>query len=129
MNRERAETFLRLLAETELRAASEGAFVSDAPWPADSPGTSFGRLTRVSQALTAVHALDLAVAQYVLADFAVALSVRQHSDPSPVLLTRPAMARGRLYARAWPGPPDWFGRPGRRRPGRGRVRTATSRSG
>ena len=106
MNRERAEAFLRLLAETELRAASEGAFVSDAPWPTNSPGTSFGRLTRVSQALTAVHALDLAAAQDVLADFAIALSVRQHSDPSPVLLTRPAMARGRLYARAWPGPPD-----------------------
>jgi hypothetical protein len=106
MNRERAETFLRLLAETQLRAACEGAFVADAPWPTDSPGTSFGRLARVSQALTAVHALDLAAAQDVLADFALALSVRQHSDPSPVLLTRPAMARGRLYARAWPGPPD-----------------------
>jgi hypothetical protein len=106
MNRERAETFLRLLAETELRAAYEGAFVSNAPWLGDSPGTNLGRLARVSQALTAVHALDPAVAQYVLADFAIALSVRQHSDPSPVLLTRPAMARGRLYARAWPGPPD-----------------------
>jgi hypothetical protein len=106
MNRERAETFLRLLAETELRAAYEGAFVSNAPWLGDSPGTNLGRLARVSQALTAVHALDPAVAQYVLADLAIALSVRQHSDPSPVLLTRPAMARGRLYARAWPGPGD-----------------------
>ena len=36
----------------------------------------------------------------------IAVGVRQHSDPGPLLLTRPAFARGRLYARAWPGPPD-----------------------
>ena len=107
MNRERAETFLRLLAETELRAACEGAaVVSAAPWSADTPAASFPRLARVAQALTAVHALDLAAAQDVLADFAIAIGVRQHSDPGPLLLTRPALARGRLYARSWPGPPD-----------------------
>lgn len=111
MNRERAETFLRLLAETELRAACEGApalggaFVSGgAQWSADSVAPSFPRLARVAQALAAVHALDLAAAQDVLADFAIAVGVRQHSDPGPLLLTRPAMTRGRLYARAWPAP-------------------------
>jgi len=106
MNRERAETFLRLLAETELRAACEGAtFISGAPWSGDSPATSFPRLARVAQALTAVHAVDLAAAQEVLADFAIAVGVRQHSDPGPLLLTRPAVIRGKLYARAWWGPP------------------------
>jgi hypothetical protein len=111
MNRERAETFLRLLAETELRAAYEGApafggaFVSGgAQWSAESVAPSFPRLARVAQALAAVHALDLAAAQDVLADFAIAVGVRQHSDPGPLLLTRPAMTRGRLYAQAWPGP-------------------------
>jgi hypothetical protein len=104
MNRDRAETFLRLLAEAELRAVCGAAPVSRAPWSADSPNASFPRLARVVQALTAVHALDLGAAQDVLADFAIAVGVRQHSDPGPLLLTRPAMSRGRLYARAWPGP-------------------------
>jgi hypothetical protein len=104
MNRERAETFLRLLAESVLRAASEGAFVSGAPWSADSPNPGFPRLARVAQALAAVHALDPAAAQDVLADFAVAIGVRQHSDPGPLLMTRPACTRGRLYARARPDP-------------------------
>jgi hypothetical protein len=104
MNRERAETFLRALAEAELRAACDAAFASRAPWSADSPAPGFPRLARVAQALTAVHALDVAAAQEVLADFAIAVGVRKHSDPGPLLLTRPVMARGRLYARAWPGP-------------------------
>ncbi|MGH3253802.1 MAG: hypothetical protein ACRDOU_00110 [Streptosporangiaceae bacterium] len=107
MNRERAETFLRLMAETELRAAREGAtFISGAPWSGDSPATSFPRLARVAQALAAVRAIDVTAAQDVLADFAIAVGVRQHSDPGPLLLTRPALTRGRLYARAWWGAPD-----------------------
>ena len=105
MDRERAETFLRLLAESVLRAASEEAFVSGVPWSADSPNPGFPRLARVAQALAAVHALDPAAAQEVLADFAIAVGVRQHSDPGPLLLTRPSFTRGRLYARAWPGGP------------------------
>jgi len=117
MNRERAETFLRLLAESVLRAASEGAFVSGAPWSADSPNPGFPRLARVAQALAAVHALDPAAAQDVLADFAVAIGVRQHSDPGPLLMTRPAFTRGRLYARASSGSPD--SGPGAAGPGTG----------
>jgi hypothetical protein len=105
MNRDRAETFLRLLAEAELRAAAgDAAPASRAPWSFDSPHPSFPRLVRVAQALTAVHALDLSTAQDLLADFAIAVGARQHSDPGPLLLTRPAMSRGRLYVRAWPGP-------------------------
>ena len=106
MNRERAETFLRLLAETELRAACEGASGSGAPSPADIPGPRFPRLARVAQALTAVQALDQAAAQGVLDDFVIAIGVRRHTDPGQLLMTRPAFTRGRLYARAWPGPPD-----------------------
>jgi hypothetical protein len=100
MNRERAETFLRLLAEAELRAACGAEPVSRAPWAAGRPDASFPRLARVAQALTAVRALDLATAQDILADFAIAVGARRHSDPGPLLLTRPAMSRGRLYARA-----------------------------
>jgi hypothetical protein len=117
MNRERAETFLRLLAEAELRAAAGDAPVPRAPWSADSPSAGFPRLARVAQALTAVGALDVATGQDVLADFAVAVGARQHSDPGPLLLTRPAVSRGRLYARVRPGTGGGPAEPGPAEPG------------
>jgi hypothetical protein len=104
MNRERAETFLRLLAEAEMREAAAAAKpVSGGAWSADSPAAGFPRLGRVAQALTAVHALDVATAEDVLADFAIAVGVRQHSDPGMLLLARPGLAAGRVHARARPG--------------------------
>jgi len=55
MNRERAETHLRLLAEAELRAAVHAAPVSGGRWPADRSGASFARMARVARALTDVQ--------------------------------------------------------------------------
>jgi hypothetical protein len=104
MNRERAETFLRLLAEAGIREAGAAAPVSRGAW-SDSPAAGFARLGRVAQALTAVHALDVATGQDILADFVIAVGVRQHSDPGALLLARPGLAAGRVRARAWPARP------------------------
>jgi hypothetical protein len=106
MNRERAETFLRLLAEAEMRESAAAAPVSRGAWSADSPVPGFPRLGRVAQALTAVHAIDLATAQEILADFAIAVGARQHCDPGALLLARPGLAAGQVAAQEWkmPGP-------------------------
>ena len=58
MNRERAETHLRLLAEGEMRDALEEVPPFAGRWPADRSDASFGRMARVARALTDVHALD-----------------------------------------------------------------------
>jgi hypothetical protein len=76
MNREGAETFLRLLAEAELR----GPMAPARPQPWAGPGGRAVRLTAVGQALTAVHALDAETAEDILADFDLAVSVRQPAD-------------------------------------------------
>ena len=67
MNRERAETYLRLLAEAELR---DPALASPpAPWSADAPFvTAPVALARAAWALIAVGALDLETAEAILAD-------------------------------------------------------------
>jgi hypothetical protein len=72
MNRERAETHLRLLAETELRRATM--------WPADGgllDECHSARLELVAQALHAVHAFDMTAANEIQAELALALGVRQ----------------------------------------------------
>jgi hypothetical protein len=75
MNREGAETYLRVLAERQLRG-----------WVAAGPGSGGGTvtatLTAVSQALTAVHALDDELAVDILTDFDLAMRVRQPPDPA-----------------------------------------------
>ncbi len=104
MNREGAETFFRLLAEAQMREAAAAAKpVSGGAWSADSSVAGFPRMGRVAQALTAVHALDVATAEDILADFAIAVGVRQHSDPGVLLLARPGLAAGRVHARARTG--------------------------
>ena len=72
MNRERAETHLRLLAEAELRRATR--------WPADGgllDECHSARLELVAQALHAVHAFDMGAANEIQAELALALGVRQ----------------------------------------------------
>jgi hypothetical protein len=72
MNRERAETHLRLLAEAELRRATT--------WPADGgllDECQSARLELVAQALHAVHAFDMGAANEIQAELALALGVRQ----------------------------------------------------
>src|SRR5437773_7404202 len=72
MNRERAETHLRLLAEAELRHATTR--------PADGgllEECHSARLELVAQALHAAHAFDMAAANEIQAELALALGVRQ----------------------------------------------------
>jgi hypothetical protein len=79
MNRERAETYLRLLAEAELR---DPALASPpAPRSADAPFiTAPVTLTRAAWALTAVGALDLQTAEAILADVELAVATRRRPE-------------------------------------------------
>jgi hypothetical protein len=77
MNRERAETFLRLLAEAELREWG--------PRTRGAGGTAFVTmpvaLPRAAWALTAVDAVDLETAEAILADTDLALDARRPPEP------------------------------------------------
>jgi hypothetical protein len=76
MNREGAETFLRLLAEAEMRGQLAPALP---PW-ADGRGAGRVKVNVVGQALTAVRALDRETVEDILADFDLAVSVRRLHD-------------------------------------------------
>jgi hypothetical protein len=96
MNRERAETHLRLLAEAELRRATT--------WPADRrllDECHSVRLELVAQALHAVHAFDMDAANEIRAELAAALGVRQYHPGQRGLA--PAAQAG--LARLRPEPP------------------------
>lgn len=71
MNRERAETHLRLLAEAELRRAKTLP-AADIPGRWNSAG-----LALVAHALSAVGAIEVGTADEVQADFELAVAVRQ----------------------------------------------------
>src|SRR5438067_14210 len=89
MDRERAETHLRQVAEAGLRSGDGG------------------RVLRVAQVLTAVGALDDEVAAQILADFDLATGARQ-ADPA----SRRRLLSGR--AAHPPRPARTAGRPGGR---------------
>ena len=91
MNREGAETFLRLVAEAEMRGQ-----------------LARSKVTVVGQALTAVGALDIDTVEDILADFDLAVSVRQLQEKSS---PRPAGTM-RAAAAAWLAAQIRFGRPG-----------------
>ena len=76
MDREGAETHLRLLAEATMRRSLEAA--REQPVPPD-PGGHRSRLLTVGQALAAVGALDVDILEEILVDFNLAMSVRQLS--------------------------------------------------
>jgi hypothetical protein len=96
MNRERAETHLRLLAEAELRAAATAG-----PLTADRGDASFGRMIRVARALAGVHALDYETADAILSDHAIALGARQPSHQARHMMRFPSL----LGQRPWLGWP------------------------
>ncbi len=80
MNREGAETYLRLLAEAVLRRAlAEGQELAGAG--AADPGGHRTRLKLVGQALAAVGALDIGSIEAFLVDFNLAMAVRRIGDP------------------------------------------------
>ena len=94
MNRGRAETCLRLLAEAELRrVTTPGAGV---------PGRrNSARLALVAQALAAVGAVDVGTADEIRADLGLAVAVRE-----PARKTRPARVSAGCHRRrggGWPG--------------------------
>ena len=76
MNGEGGETFLRLLAEAEMR---DQLAPSPPPWTG-SLGAGRVKVTLVGQALTAVRALDTDTVENILADFDLAVSVRRLHD-------------------------------------------------
>src|SRR5271165_6397329 len=100
MNREDAETYLRLLAEAELR----DPLSVRAPASAGAPSVTVPiKVTRVAWALTAVGALSRETAEDVLADVGLALAVRHRPEPAG-----PPTVRRRIRRRttAAPRTPD-----------------------
>ena len=101
MNREGAETFLRLLAEAEMR----DQLVPDPPLWAGAPGSGRVKVNVVGQALIAVRALDEQTVRDVLADFDLAVSLRRlHAALGP--------GPGRTGPPGVPGVPGTPGIPG-----------------
>lgn len=81
MNREGAETFLRLLAEAELRDPQPPQ--RHAGGATDFPFFSVpARVRRAAWALTAVQALDVETADGILAGVELALALRQQQEPT-----------------------------------------------
>ncbi len=103
MDREGAETYLRLLAEAAMRGSLAPAVEPRAP------GAS--RMLAVGHALTAVGALDPVTAEEILTDFRLAVSVRHlHSEPGQgpgqAVAVAQWLSQGRavLHAKSPPGP-------------------------
>jgi hypothetical protein len=80
MNREGAETYLRLLAEAAMRRALASSPEQRLAGSAD-PGGHRTRLKLVGQALAAVGALDFGTLEDILVDFNLAMAVRAASAP------------------------------------------------
>ena len=110
MNREGAETYLRLLGESELREPL--AAEVQQPWSGARSG-GMAKMMAVATALIAVEAVDSETAEDILADFDLAVSVRRTGRPQPGqgawLTGRPGpmrLAAGRTLVRgvlrAWP---------------------------
>lgn len=96
MNRERAETSLRLLAEAALRSPLRTD--PGAPWWVQREGRT--RVMAVAQALAAVGALDAGTAEDILNDYDLAEGVRKpHLEPGP---GRYAAAARPFTAGRWP---------------------------
>ena len=90
MNRERAETYLRLLAEAELRDPALSA--PSAPWSGDAPFITVPiTLIRAAWALTAVGALDLPTAEAILADAELAVAARHRPEAAAASSTGPRL--------------------------------------
>jgi hypothetical protein len=97
MNRERAETFLRLLAESELRDPARLSLF--APRSTDAPFVTLPvALIRAAWTLTTVGALDEDTADGILADLELAMAARNRPEP-------PAAVVFSSGNPVWPGGP------------------------
>ena len=112
MDRERAETYLRLLAEAELRRATAmAARSSSRRWPS-------ARLELAGRALSAVGAVGAGVADQIQADVGLAVAVRHRlpaRGPGPARIPLTSQRRPWRVVPVGQGDPD----PGRRPPPRG----------
>ena len=116
MNGERGETFLRLLAEAELR---RHLAPDPPPWTGE-PGAGRVKVSVAGQALSAVGALDRETVQAVLAEFDLAVNLRRLHDPVLSPAGRYMSRVRRLAAEAgWADRVGWLppGRPGPSSPG------------
>src|SRR5207237_2216980 len=97
MNREGAETYLRLLAEAAMRGSLAPAAAARAP--------NASTIMVVGHALTAVEALDPVTAEEILADFRLAVTVRHlHSEAGQGVTAAQWLAQGRPVLRGKPRP-------------------------
>ena len=105
MSREGAETYLRGLAEAELRRSASQ------PWDSAPQANSTVRVKRVAEVLTFVGALDDGIADQILDDFELALDARQTGQTASVRgwFSQRAAGRARL-ARRVSVPPAAAGR-------------------
>ena len=117
MDREGAETYLRLLAEAAMRGSLAPAAAARAP--------NASTIMVVGHALTAVGALDPVTAEEILTDFRLAVTVRHlHGEPGQ----GPAGRDGGPVARPGPARPTREAAPGPGTGGRGtRGRDARER--
>src|SRR3984893_598253 len=123
MNREGAETYLRLLAEAAMRGSLAPAAAAQAP--------NASTIMVVGHALTAVGALDPVTAEEILADFRLAVTVRHlHGEPGPgagqAVTAVQWLAQGRPVLRGKPRPAP---SPGEGAPGGGTSGEGTSGEG
>jgi len=123
MDREGAETYLRLLAEAAMRGSLTAATAPRAP--------NASTIMAAGHALTAVGALDPVTAEEILTDFRLAVTVRQlHHEPAGQGVTaakwltqsqavlRPRQAPARSSGEGWPGEDADDGRADHGRAGR-----------
>jgi hypothetical protein len=108
MDREGAETYLRLLAEAAMRGSLTPATAPRAP--------NASTIMAAGHALTAVGALDPVTAEEILTDFRLAVTVRQlHHEPAGQGVTAaewPTQGRGVLRPRQAPARSPGQGSPG-----------------
>lgn len=108
MDREGAETYLRLLAEAAMRGSLAPATAPRAP--------NASTMVVAAHALTAVGALDPVTANEILTDFRLAATARQlHSEPDQALAVANWLAQGRaatLRGKLRPAPSPGEGTPG-----------------
>src|SRR5438445_202129 len=116
MNREGAETYLRLLAEAAMRGSLAPAVAARAP--------NASTIMVVGHALTAVGALDPVTAEEILADFRLAVTVRHlHGEPGQgpgqAVTVVQWLTQGRpvLRGKPRPAPSPGEGAPGEGTPG------------
>src|ERR1700760_3405406 len=128
MDREGAETYLRLLAEAAMRGSLAPAAAARAP--------NASTIMVVGHALTAVGALDPVTAEEILADFRLAVTVRHLPDEpgqgaGQVVTAAQWLAQGRPVLRGKPHPASSpvEGTPEEGAPGEGTSGNATPGDG